>query len=663
MRIRWTELPFQARNEDEFRKGLSDWLGHVFYEILPAQGYEIREEQIYATFRIARALGSGRTLLAEAGPGTGKTFAYLLPAVCYARFKGAPVVVASATSLLQAQLTSPSGDIQTLSRLLNLNIQAGVAEDPASYICEMKVRRPAPPAAPRGWDAFRAWAEVTSTGARSEVPDVPDELWERMAWDPSLACDTCGFRGHCHVMTARRRYREAADLVVCDHRLFSQDLLTRAEQLEAGGAPLLPPYSAVVLDEGHHLAEIWQRVQGHKLDPHRLKSTLKQAQGLLKEGPAERTAAMRDLAVASRRLQAFLRQLEAATEPGEGKRAVVRGEALLAAATALDEGLDRVQEALVTEEAMNEGLEAEEAIRAYQVRLDEARAALAMLSSAQSLVWVEGRDLWTVPRNPSNLFGPRRLKPGTPVVFSSATLEPEYQARILHLPSHDAFRVGVPFNLAEQALIYLPDEERDPIQEVHALLLASRGRALVLLPTMAEVRRYREALAGAGLPFPLLFEGEGDRGSQLNRFRTEVASVLVGATFWEGVDVPGESLSCCIIPRLPFPEHDPLIRERRRQAEAEGEDPFLAVDLPEMLIRLRQGFGRLIRTAQDRGVIALLDRSFVGQAWAGAVLEALPDGAEQTSSLEEVAAFLAAGLGTVPEVTPAKQEPFDQRRN
>ena len=663
MRIRWTELPFQARNDDEFRKGLSDWLGRVFYEVLPAQGYEIREEQIYASFRIAKALGSGRTLLAEAGPGTGKTFAYLLPAVCFARFKGAPVLVASATSLLQAQLASPSGDIQTLSRLLNLNIQAGVAEDPSAYICEMKVRRADPEVAPKGWEAFRLWAEETGTGARSEVPDVPDELWERMAWDPSLACDTCAFRGHCHVMTARRRYREAADLVVCDHRLFSQDLLTRAERLETGGAPLLPPYSAVVLDEGHHLAEIWQRAQGHKLDPKRLKSTLEQVSGLLKEAPADRTAAMRDLAVARRRLQTFLRQLEAATEPGEGKRAVERTDALMAAAAALDGGLDKVQEVLVTEEAMNEGLEAEEAIRAYQVRLDEARAALAMMRSVQSLVWVEGRDLWTVPRNPSNLFGPGRLKPGTPVVFSSATLEPEYQARILHLPAHDAFRVGVPFNLAEQALIYFPKAERDPIQEVRALLMASQGRALVLLPTLAEVQRYRDALAEAGLPWPLLFEGEGDRGSQLHRFRSEVNSVLFGATFWEGVDVPGESLSCCIIPRLPFPEHDPLIRERRRQAEAAGEDPFLAVDLPEMLIRLRQGFGRLIRTAQDRGVIALLDRSFLGQAWADAVLEALPEGAEQTSRLEAVAAFLASGGETASEVAPARQEPFDQRRN
>lgn len=663
MRIRWTELPFQARNEDEFRRGLSDWLGHVFYEILPAQGYEIREEQIYATFRIAKALGSGRTLLAEAGPGTGKTFAYLLPAVCFARFKGAPVVVASATSLLQAQLTSPGGDIQTLSRLLNLNIQAGVAEDPASYICEMKARWADPEGAPKGWEAFRLWAEQTGTGARSEVPDVPDELWERMAWEPSLACDTCVFRGHCHVMTARRRYREAADLVVCDHRLFSQDLLTRAERLEAGGAPLLPRYSAVVLDEGHHLAEMWQRVQGHKLDPHRLKSTLEQVRGLLKEGPAERTAAMRDLAVAGRRLQAFLRQLKTATEPGEGKRTVDRTEAVLAAAATLDQGLEQVQEVLVTEETMNEGLEAEEVIRAYQVRLDEARASLAALRSAQSLVWVEGGDLWTVPRNPSNLYDPGRLKPGTPVVFSSATLEPEYQARILHLPAPDAFRVGVPFNLAEQALIYLPEEERDPVQEVRALLSASRGRALVLLPTLAEVRRYREALAGGDLPWPLLFEGEGERGSQLNRFRTEVDSVLFGATFWEGVDVPGESLSCCIIPRLPFPEHDPLIRERRQQAEAAGEDPFLAVDLPEMLIRLRQGFGRLIRTAQDRGVIALLDRSFVGQAWAGAVLEALPQGAEQTSSLQAVAAFLAPGGGTAREVASAQQEPVDERRN
>lgn len=134
----------------------------------------------------------------------------------------------------------------------------------------------------------------------------------------------------------------------------------------------------------------------------------------------------------------------------------------------------------------------------------------------------------------------------------------------------------------------------------------------------------------------------------VRRFREDVSSVLVGVTFWEGVDVPGESLSCVIIPRLPFPAHDPLIAERRQQAEAAGEDPFAAVDLPEMLLKLKQGMGRLIRTAEDRGVVALLDTSYIGTAWEGPVEEALPAGAERTGDLGRVAGAYATRGPTLP---------------
>jgi ATP-dependent DNA helicase DinG len=154
------------------------------------------------------------------------------------------------------------------------------------------------------------------------------------------------------------------------------------------------------------------------------------------------------------------------------------------------------------------------------------------------------------------------------------------------------------------------------------------------------VRRYKERLSGLDLPWTLLFEGDADRGAQLELFRHDVSSVLFGATFWEGVDVPGEALSCCVVPKLPFPEHDPLIRERREQAEAAGHDPTEAVDAPEMLIKLKQGFGRLIRTARDRGVLALLDQSWRGQPWEESVEETLPEDAERTDDLGRLETFM-----------------------
>lgn len=663
MQIRWTKLPFPAHNEAEYRKGLNDWLGHVFYDLLPQHGYEVREEQIYTAFRIARALTDGSTLLAEAGPGTGKTFAYLLPAVCHARMRGAPVVVASASGVLKAQLTGPDGDIHTLSRLLGLDIDVRVAGDPADYICELKVESAdlSLDKEPEGWPDLVGWARRTATGARAEVPGVDDALWELVGWDPSLGCDTCPRRGHCLMMAARRHHREAADLVVCDHRLFAQDLLTRNDLLEGGLVPVLPTYSAVVFDEGHYLPETWQRVQGWSLSGERLRRTL----GRLEAWQAREQMAWR-LEAALGAAENFMRGMDAHTRPGEGKRDVERSELLLKAAARLDKALDDLQTELVTEEAMSEGQVGETELNAYQARIDDIRAALRLFRQSGSVVWREGDELWVVPQRPKPLFGGQHLKPGTPAIFSSATLEPAYQARVLGLSRFDQMQVGVPFDLARQALLYLP--EGDPgaagghgagdvgapsgrglevevplVDEAVQVLHATGGRALILLRSLAEVGLWRQALAARDLPWPVIYEGGGDRGAQLVRFRTDVRSVLVGADFWEGVDVPGEALSCVIIPHLPFPEHDPLIRERRAQAQAAGDDPFRAVDLPEMLIKLKQGVGRLIRTAEDRGVIALLDRSYVGTDWADAVEAALPEDAERVPDLEAVKAFLAGG--------------------
>jgi ATP-dependent DNA helicase DinG len=638
LQISWTKLPFRARSKDEFGQKLTEWLSWVFYDELPEKGFETREEQIYTAFRMARALVDGQTLLAEAGPGTGKTFAYLLPAICYARLKGAPVVVASASGVLQAQLANPEGDIQTLSRLLGLDIDARVAADPGEYICEVKVQRTELLDPPEGFDALKIWAQMTGSGARTEMPHVGDELWEMLAWDPALPCDTCPKRGHCHVMSARRQYRESADLIVCDHKLFSRDLLTRAERHEAGQVPLLPAYAAVVLDEGHHVPETWQRVQGHSMSRARLNSTLKQIGSLTDRGGPVR--AQRESMRFGRELYALV---AATAEPGEGKRGVPRSSSLLGLAGELDQALERLQDELVTDEAMNEGYDLELDIRAYSQRLDEVRAGLRLLRGEESVLWYERDELWVVPKRPRGLFDKGHLSSGTPVIFSSATLEPEYQARVLRLGEYQASKVGVPFDLGEQVLVYRPGlgAAGDEVEQVLSVVKASGGRALVLLNSLAEVRRYRERLNGVALPFATIWEGEGDRGAQLEQFREDVSSVLFGATFWEGVDVPGEALSCVVIPRLPFPEHDPLIKERRAQAEAAELEAAEAVDVPEMLLKLKQGAGRLIRTAEDRGVLALLDRGFEGEPWEQDVLDVLPEDAEQTEDLSRITAFLA----------------------
>jgi ATP-dependent DNA helicase DinG len=649
LQIRWTMLPFPGRNRAEFFRGLTGWLSQVFYETLPAQGFEVREEQIYTAFRMARALEGSRTLLAEAGSGTGKTFAYLLPVICYARFRGKPAVVASASGVLQAQLVNPQGDIMTLSRLLNLDVDARVAADPGEYLCTVKVDRLYLERPQKGWKALYNWARKTGTGARSDVPATPDDLWAHVSWDPSLPCDTCRHRGTCHVMMARRHYRAAGDLVVTDHRLVARDLLSRSERAETGQLPLLPAYSALVLDEGHHMPETWQRAQGFAISSGLLKGTLdliesyarKPGGGLAEARKTNREHLANRLVGNARQAgEAFLSGVLAAAEPGEGKRHIPRSPEVQEAAARLIEAVEALQDDLVTEEAMQEGTDDELTLRAYQTRLDDLVEGLAFFRSPDVVTWVEGRDLWVVPRQPATLFGPGRLGPDTPLLFSSATLEPDYMARVLRFPNPDSSRVSVPFNLAEQVLVYQPaalTRDDGELEQVTAIIRAMQGRTLILLNSLAEVEQYWAALAD--LPWPVRFEGDAERGAMLTAFRAERDSVLVGATFWEGVDVPGESLSCVVIPRLPFPPHDPLIRERREQAAVRGEDPFLAVDLPEMLLKLKQGAGRLIRTARDRGVLALLDQSWRDEPWAGAVTGVLPAGAERTGDLGRVAAF------------------------
>lgn len=637
MQISWTRLPFKARNQAEFDRGLADWLSELFYERLPAAGYEIREEQIFTAFRIGKALATGRTLFAEAGAGTGKSFAYLLPALCYARFTGRPVLIATASTLLQTQLTAPGGDIERLSQVLDLGIDARLALDPASYLCPIKGERLPWERPAKGWKRLHNWVKRTKSGLRSEIPDLSDSLWSAVGWDESLPCDTCRQRGTCFPITARRQVRAATDLVITDHRLFAADLLSRAERHAQGELALLPRYAAVILDEGHHMPESWLRLQGHQLNSERLESTLAQVgayatqtKGRLAEARAAQREALAERLVggAKRAAASLIERALAEALPGEGKRALPRTGLVDEAAQSLVQAIEALQEELATEEAMVEGTASEVALRAYSARLDEMLAALALFRSGESIAWVEGNDLWVVPRQAVP------LQVGGPLLVTAATLEPAYMAQSLGLGRYESTAVGVPFNLAEQVLLFQPAAGA---VEVGEIIRAMRGRTLLLLRSQAEVEAYRPLLAD--LPYRILYEGDAERGAMLARFRAETASVLVGHTLWEGFDAPGETLSCVIIPQLPWPLHDPLIMERRAQAEASGTDPFEQVDLPEMLTRLKQGVGRLIRTQSDRGVLAILDQSYRTAPWAERVDASLPEGAARTHLLSEVATF------------------------
>lgn len=650
--ISWTRLPFRFETPDDYRRQLSAWIGHAFYEVLPAAGYQVREEQIYFAYRVAAALEQARPLLAEAGSGTGKTFGYLLPALCHARLRGQPVVIATASAALESQLAGPDGDIATLSRLLGLQVDARVARRPVDVVCDIRLERFA---ALRGRRAGRTsllrWSEGSTLGARSEFPAAADGLWAEVAWNAGCRCDVCPRRGYCRLMRGRAAARAAADFVVCGHDLFFEDTLGR-DRLPPGRLPVLPPFSGAVFDEGHRVAVSAQRAAGCRLHPQELREAIRGG-----EGQGVRVRLLQLVEAAAQAADRWERALLAATGPdaGEARRAVAHTPELLAATAALGRLLARLQDEMAIEEGLHEETAYAARLSILQTRLEEAGAACRALPGADQVLFTEQGALWVVPSDLGPLWR-RGVPAGTPLIFSSATLAAagsfDYTARALGLDRPMSASVGVPFRLAAQVLCYLPQDlpaRAAPdfwprtATRVARLLLATSGRALLLLPDARALEELRRHLQ---VPQRMLWEGDAAPEALLGAFAADTAACLAGCSFWEGVDVPGETLSAVVVPLLPLPGADPLVQARRDAARAAGGDPFAAVDVPEMALRLKQGLGRLIRTETDRGVVALLETAAgaaPGRAslLAPAIEAALPAGARHVRTLPPVARFLA----------------------
>jgi ATP-dependent DNA helicase DinG len=348
---------------------------------------------------------------------------------------------------------------------------------------------------------------------------------------------------------------------------------------------------------------------------------------------------------------------QAVTQDERSSRLAVRiGDELLEAADTLRRALDVLYRELQYEQELHlEAISAAQ-LQAFEARIERTTAALDRFCrnmGKDAIVWVDRVDksFWVVPRDLSGLLGKHLFAKKLPVVFSSATLSTggdfSYFARTLGLEDPSGSSVESSFDFEKQVMIYLPQRLPTSDQEnwlplalkrLVSLLKLSGGRALVHTNAPSDVRRLRAELKKYQLPFELLWEDRAERGYLVSKFREEVSSVLVGSGFWEGIDVPGEALSLLIIWRLPFPPRDPLIEARRHEAIDKGFDPLTAVDYPEMGLRLKQGCGRLIRKADDRGVIAILE-PVTGMPWEQVVRDALPAGAKVVGKLDSLAGF------------------------
>lgn len=623
------KVPFEYSNKNEFHEKLIEWIGDVLYDILPEHGYEVRDEQIFTAFQIGDAFCEQKVHLAEAGLGTGKTFAYLLSAIPYARFTGKPVVISCASPALQEQLAAQSGDIHKLSKLLGLEVDARMAKDPRQYVCDVRANESIEDFGEVP-EEVEEWVKETTRGERSEIPTVTDKVWKKISWNESMSCESCQNRGYCKLVRAREHYRATQDLIIVDHETFFHDLWTREEKIANGHMPILPEYSAVIFDEGHKIM---------------LPAAMQAGQQLIKEEIEAMIASLEDIQGARDALHTTTAALEEAlddffeiaqesvvTGENKGRLTVEINDALLRAASVLRAGLDQVLMELQIEQELYLESIPTSLLEGYEGQMENAIRGLAQLGKNKgqdAIAWIEQRDdsFCVVPRDLTKMLDQALYSKPLPAIFSSATLSNEgdfdYFIRMMGLKSPSKSTIGSPFNMEEQVRISFVPELENRIEQLITVLKNNGGRALILTRSLSEVGKIRQYLKGEALPFEVLYEDEGDRGHLVRRFKEEETSVLVGSDFWEGIDVPGDALTLVVIWQLPFPKLDPLIEAQRKAAKEQGLDPVVTVDYPEMGLQLKQGCGRLIRTEEDKGQIIFIDE-VLGTPWEKIVRGALP---------------------------------------
>jgi ATP-dependent DNA helicase DinG len=597
--------------------------------------YEPRPEQAALAGAVERALATGEHLVAEAGTGVGKSLAYLLPAL----ESGQRVVVATATKALQEQLLHQ--DVPIAARALGRELTVAVLKGRQNYVCRRQLQGFQPFLMAEGrdaraWDAMQGWLDETDTGDRAELELEPSEaLWAELAvGGDRCAGRRCPFVSTCFAEAARDRAGEA-DIVIANHALYFAHI--------ASGGGVLPEHDAVVFDEAHRLEESAASWLGGRVSRAGLRRLALDVERACRD--AQKPLPARQVDRVERSGERLLRSVAPAAGrkrlrevPAEPALVVVDALADLAGALAgQGEDLDGLaRRALGVSAQIEACLEAREHER---------------------VVWAEPDALAWAPVDVSEELRTRLWEDGPTTVLVSATLTTGEDARFvrrrLGLDHAREAVVGSPYDFAEQALLYLPKAMPDPrsdgfidraAEEIVSLLALSEGRALVLTSSYRALDAYRERVRGR-VPYDVLVQGEAPRERLLERFRSEVGSVLLAtSTFWQGVDVPGESLSLLVIDKLPFSAPgDPLHEARCEAVERVGGDWFMDYALPTAVLQLRQGFGRLIRGHADRGVVAILDPRLRTKGYGRAFIGALP----RCPVVEEaaaVAAFFGNGI-------------------
>ena len=631
-------------------------------QILP--GYEHRPQQQEMARRVEETLTGHARLAIEAGTGVGKSLAYLVPAALWAKENHKRVAVSTYTRLLQTQLVSQ--DVPLLSKVLDEPVRASVAFGQENYLCRFRLENQVARglfdslAEAKAADKLFDWANKTDTGIILDYPHaLPPGLSSRICRDSSMCRrEKCQFRKGCFYHRARQSW-EHSSIIIVNHSLLFADLATESD--------LLPESDAVILDEAHRIEDAAVRHFGNQASEHALAVLLDRLAsshgGGLVQALGPRSTARRSIqteaSAARTEIDRFFRTVDPLLAPDALRsrfRAPLESGASAAAISRLAKALDEIAPELDDEILCAE-------MTGVARRLSQSALALEGFTVAEpdgAVHWAErssqGRlSLLAAPLDVAPMLRAAVYDHYLSTVITSATLTVagsiSFLSGRLGLDDFETQSLDSPFDYENQSLLFVADYLPPPTQSgdfnraatdvIAAIIKASMGRALVLFTSYDSMNAVFALMPPT--EYTYLLQGDTSPAKLLEDFRQDTHSVLFATqSFWQGIDVPGEALSCLIICRLPFEvPDDPRLTAIAEKLRAEGISPFTAYQLPTAVLRFRQGFGRLIRTATARGVVCVLDRRILAGNYSHSFLKSLPKGVRVTTKVADIDRFFA----------------------